>query len=347
VTFGQPEFLYALAAVPAAALLMLWASWRRRSALARLGDAGLVMMLSASVDKKARGLKGWFWLLALTLTIIAVARPQWGSDVEIVERQGVQLMVALDVSKSMLAEDLKPNRLERAKLEITSLMNRLGGDEVGLVLFSGAAFLQFPLTFDYATARTFLDGANAGMISRPGTVVGEAIDVAIEGFDEKSAGQRVVLIVTDGESHEGDPVQAAADAFELGVVVFTLGLGAGEGEPIPNYDEFGRDAGFVRDQRGNVVLSKLDEETLQAIAREGGGAYYRSSADGSSIDALLDDFDSLEQDAIAHEVETRRIERFQGFLLAALAALVLSELVPDRVASWMRWRDRARQGVSA
>ena len=347
MTFGQPEFLYALTAVPAAALLMLWASWRRRSALARLGDTGLVMMLSASVDRKARGLKGWFWLLALALTIVAVARPQWGSDVEIVERQGVQLMVALDVSKSMLAEDLKPNRLGRAKLEIASLMNRLGGDEVGLVLFSGAAFLQFPLTFDYATARTFLDGANAGMISRPGTVVGEAIDVAIEGFDEQSAGQKVILIVTDGESHEGDPVKAAADAFELGVVVFALGFGAGEGEPIPNYDEFGRDAGFVRDQRGNVVLSKLDEETLQEIAREGGGAYYRSSADGSSIDTLLDDFDSLEQDAIAHEVETRRIERFQGFLAAALVALVFSELVPDRVASWMKWRDRAWQGVSA
>lgn len=256
-------------------------------------------------------------------------------------------MVALDVSKSMLAEDLKPNRLRRAKLEIASLMNRLGGDEVGLVLFSGAAFLQFPLTFDYATARTFLEGANTGMISRPGTVVEEAIDVAIEGFDEQSAGQRIILIVTDGESHEGDPVQAAADAFKLGVVVYTLGLGEGEGEPIPNYDEFGRDAGFVRDQRGNVVLSKLDEDTLQTIAREGGGAYYRSSADGSSIDALLDDFDSLEQDAIALEVETRRIERFQGFLLAALVALVFSELVPDRVASWMRWRDRARQGVSA
>ena len=347
MTFGQPEFLSALTAVPAAALLMVWASWRRRSALARLGDTGLVMMLSASVDKKARGLKGWFWLLALALTIIAVARPQWGSDVEILERQGVQLMVALDVSKSMLAEDLKPNRLRRAKLEIASLMNRLGGDEVGLVLFSGAAFLQFPLTFDYATARTFLEGANTGMISRPGTVVGEAIDVAIEGFDEQSAGQRIILIVTDGESHEGDPVQAAADAFKLGVVVYTLGLGEGEGEPIPNYDEFGRDAGFVRDQRGNVVLSKLDEDTLQTIAREGGGAYYRSSADGSSIDALLDDFDSLEQDAIALEVETRRIERFQGFLLAALVALVFSELVPDRVASWMRWRDRARQGVSA
>jgi Ca-activated chloride channel family protein len=347
VTFGQPEFLSALTAVPAAALLMVWASWRRRSALARLGDTGLVMMLSASVDKKARGLKGWFWLLALALTIIAVARPQWGSDVEILERQGVQLMVALDVSKSMLAEDLKPNRLRRAKLEIASLMNRLGGDEVGLVLFSGAAFLQFPLTFDYATARTFLEGANTGMISRPGTVVGEAIDVAIEGFDEQSAGQRIILIVTDGESHEGDPVQAAADAFKLGVVVYTLGLGEGEGEPIPNYDEFGRDAGFVRDQRGNVVLSKLDEDTLQTIAREGGGAYYRSSADGSSIDGLLNDFDSLEQDAIALEVETRRIERFQGFLLAALVALVFSELVPDRVASWMRWRDRARQGVSA
>lgn len=347
MTFGQPEFLYALAAVPAAALFMAWASWRRRSALARLGDAGLIVMLSASVDRRARGLRGWFWLFALALTIVAVARPQWGSDVEVVERQGVQLMVALDISKSMLAEDLKPNRLGRAKLEIASLMGKLGGDEVGLVLFSGAAFLQFPLTFDYATARTFLEGAEPGMISRPGTVVGEAIDVAIKGFDEQSAGQKVILIVTDGESHEGDPVQAAGEALERGVVVFTLGLGAGEGEPIPAYDDFGREAGFIRDQQGNVVLSRLDEETLLRIAREGGGAYYRSAADGSAIDALVDDLASLEKDSFAQEIETRRIERFQGFLLAALIALIFSELVPDRVASWLQWRDRARREVSA
>lgn len=256
-------------------------------------------------------------------------------------------MVALDISKSMLAEDLRPNRLGRAKLEIASLMDKLGGDEVGLVLFSGAAFLQFPLTFDYATARTFLENAEPGMISRPGTVVGEAIDVAIGGFDEQSAGQKVILIVTDGESHEGDPVQAAGEALEQGVVVFTLGLGAGEGEPIPAVDEFGRDAGFIRDQQGNVVLSRLDEETLVQIAREGGGAYYRSSADGSAIDDLVDDLASLKKDAFAQEIETRRIERFQLFLLAALIALVLSELVPDRVASWLQWRDRVRGEVSA
>jgi Ca-activated chloride channel family protein len=347
MTFGQPDFLYALAAVPAAALFMLWASWRRRFALARLGDAGLIVMLTASVNRRARGLRGWFWLVALALTILAVARPQWGSDVEVVERQGVQLMVALDISKSMLAEDLKPNRLERAKLEISSLMDKLGDDEVGLVLFSGAAFLQFPLTFDYATARTFLQNAEPGMISRPGTDVGGAIDVAIERFDEQSAGQKVILIVTDGESHEGDPVEAAGLAMERGVVVYTLGLGAGEGEPIPEYDEFGRAAGFIRDQQGNVVLSRLDEDTLQRIAHEGGGAYYRSTADGSSIDDLVDDLASLERDAIAHEVETRRIERFQGFLLAALIALVCSELFPDRVASWLQWRDRARGEVSA
>jgi Ca-activated chloride channel family protein len=215
------------------------------------------------------------------------------------------------------------------------------------VLFSGAAFLQFPLTFDYATARTFLEGAEPSMISRPGTVIGEAIDVAIEGFDEQSAGQKVILIVTDGESHEGDPVEAAREALERGVVVYTLGLGAGEGEPIPEYDEVGRLTGFIRDQQGNVVLSRLDEDTLRRVAREGGGTYYRSTADGSAIDDLVGDLASLEKDAIAHELETRRIERFQGFLLAALLFLVLSELVPDRVSSWMRWRDRARGEVSA
>ena len=346
MTFGQPVFLYALVAIPAAGLFMLWTFSWRRSVLARLGDPGLITILSASVDRRARGLRSCFWLAALALTIIAVARPQWGSDVQMIESQGVQLIVALDISKSMLAEDLKPSRLARAKLEIASLMDRLGGDEVGLVLFSGAAFFQFPLTFDYTTARMFLEGAQPGMISRPGTVIGEAIDVAIEGFDDQSTGQKVILIVTDGESHEGDPVQTAREALERGVVVFTLGLGAGAGAPIPEYGEFGRTTGSIRDQQGNVVLSRLDEETLQHIANEGGGTYHRFTADGSAIDGLLDDLELLEQDTIAHQVETRRIERFQSFLLVALIVLLISELVPDRVSSWMRWRDLARGEVS-
>jgi Ca-activated chloride channel family protein len=339
---------YVLALIPIMVLFMVWAARRRGAALKRLGDPGLIDILSRSVEWRGRRARNALWFGVLALIVVALARPQWGSDIQAVERRGVQVMVALDISTSMLAQDLKPDRLSRAKLEIADLMRRLGGAEVGLVLFSGASFLQFPLTFDYATARTFLDDAGPHMISRPGTSIGKAIQTALVGFNYERAGQKAIVIFTDGESHEGDPLMAARQALERGVIVYAMGFGSSDGEPIPDYAPDGRKLGFKHDEAGNVIISRLDEVTLQQVAREGGGQYYRAVADGSAVERLAAHLDRLESGNIEAEFETSHIERFQWALAVVLLALVVMELVPERVASWIRRRDTmARAGRNA
>ena len=204
-----------------------------------------------------------------------------GSDVQIVEHRGVQVMVALDISRSMLAQDLKPTRLDRAKLEISDLMSRLTGDEVGIVLFSGASFIQFPLTFDYATARTYLRNASPDAITRQGTVIAKAIETAMTGFSEERVSQKIIVIMTDGENHEGDPIAAARQAAEDGAVIYTVGFGSPEGEPVPEYDGQGNVIGYREDDQGRVVITQLDEAALQQVAQAGGGKYFRAVEHGS------------------------------------------------------------------
>jgi Ca-activated chloride channel family protein len=214
--FGQPDFLYLLIALPVAGAALYWSLQRRKTDIQRIGNSDLIARLYTSVNQRGRTAKLALWFVAFALVVISLSRPQWGTQVQIVEQQGSQVMIALDISNSMLAEDIKPDRLTRAKLEISDLMTKLGGDEVGLVLFSGASFIQFPLTFDYSTARSFLENAHPGMISRQGTAIGDAIETAIKGFDETRPSQRVIIILTDGEEHEGDPVGAASDAARRG-----------------------------------------------------------------------------------------------------------------------------------
>jgi Ca-activated chloride channel family protein len=253
-----------------------------------------------------------------------------------VEQEGIEVMVALDVSKSMLAQDVKPDRLSRAKMEISDLMERLGGDEIGLVLFSGASFVQFPLTSDYATARSFLDYAQPELISRPGTAIGDAIQTAMGGFDANRPSQKVILLITDGENHEGDALAVAQTAAEQGIRIYTIGFGSPEGEPIPEYDDRGQVAGYKKDQNGEVVLSRLDESTLQQIAEMGNGQYYRATASGGELGALTEELNTLQTAELASMLEVRGIERFQFFLLIGLAALVAAELIPDRVVRGIR-----------
>lgn len=330
MTFAQPQFLYGLFLIPLLMLFLIWSSYRRRVAIARLGDPLLVAKLSADVNWRGRRWQLALWLLAAALLTFALARPQWGSEVQVVERQGVQIMVALDISKSMLAEDIKPNRLSRAKLEISDLMSRLDGDDVGLVLFSGASFIQFPLTSDYATARSFLVSANPDVISRPGTAIGDAIKMSLRGFDERLGSQKVIIIMTDGEDQETDPIGAAQQATTEDAIIYTVGFGSAQGEPIPQYDTQGNLIDYIKDQNGEVVLSRLDESTLQEIASITNGNYYRASS-GDAIESLLNDLGNLEQTRSQSAFETLQVERFQMFLLAALLALFAAELIPDRV----------------
>lgn len=331
MTFAQPFYLTLLALLPAAALFMRWADRQRDKALARLGDRTVVNRLLGHINWRGRAWRNGLWFFAVAMLIVALARPQWGSTVQQIEQEGLQVMVALDVSSSMLAEDLKPNRLERAKLEISDMMERLNGDEVGLVLFSGASFIQFPLTSDYMTARTYLASAGPQTISRPGTAIEDAIRTSLRGFDESLNSQKVLVIMTDGEDQEGDPVVAAQEATDAGVLIYTIGFGTPEGEPIPQFDQFGNQVGYKVDQAGQTVISRLDANTLQRIAQVGGGSFFQAGAGANELDQLLGAMDGLQRAALESRLEATRIERFQLFLAAGLMALVAAELIPDRV----------------
>jgi Ca-activated chloride channel family protein len=331
MNFAKPEYLLALLTLPAGGLLMYWANKKRQQSLGKLGESPLLRKLTTSINWRGRRLRNALQLIALAFFILALARPQWGSEVREIDQEGLQVMVALDVSQSMLAQDIKPTRLDRAKLEIADLMKKLNGDEVGLVLFSGASFIQVPLTSDYYSALSYLDSARPEVISRPGTVIGEAIRTAALGFDPNLSSQKVLIVMTDGEDHETDPLAAAQAIADEDVLIYTIGFGTAEGDPIPVLDENGSVIDYKRDQNGEVVLSMLDESTLQSIAQTGNGMYYRASADGSELQSLLSEIGNLQKDQLQSRFETTQIERFQIFLGIALALFVASELIPDRL----------------
>lgn len=329
--FAEPRYFICFVPLALIGLLIYISVKRHRVAISRLGAPELVEKLSASVNWKGRSWQTRLWFVALIFLIISLARPQWGSQVEYIERRGVEIMVGLDVSESMLAEDLKPNRLERAKLEISELMDQLGGNELGLVLFSGAAFVQFPLTSDFTTARTFLDAAYPGIISRPGTDIAEAIRIATTGFNEDRATQKVIILLTDGENHRTDVLGAAQEAADQGIIVYTIGFGSPDGEPIPEYDSLGGLIGYKKDRNGETVLSRLDEVTLQQIASISGGNYFTASADGREVGFLANEISELQTSELESRFETRGVDRFQWFLFIAIVALTVIELIPDRI----------------
>ena len=331
MVFGNPQFLTLLILVPLAALFLLWASKQRSKALESLGENALIKRLTANINWRGRRWQTAFSLAALTLLIITAARPQWGTEVREIDQEGLQVMIALDVSQSMMAEDIKPNRLERAKLEIADLMQRLDGDEVGLVLFSGASFIQVPLTSDYVTALNYLDNAGPHSISRPGTVIGDAIRTAMTGFDSELNSQKVLVVMTDGEDRETDPLAAAEEAAAEDILIYSIGFGTQEGEPVPVTDSQGNILGYKEDSQGQVVLSQLDESTLMGLAQTGNGSYYQATASGEELDQLLAEIDNLQRAQLQSRFETRHIERYQIFLGLAVLALVLGELIPDRL----------------
>lgn len=330
MTFGSPQLLFALAALPALMVFMWRVHARRAAAGLRIGDPALVERLSEGANRGMGVARLVLWFVGVTLIVVALARPQWGSEVEIVEQRGVQVMVALDLSRSMLSQDVKPTRLDRAKLEISDLISRLRGDTVGIVLFSGASFVQFPLTADYATARTYLNSASPRAISRQGTVIGEAIETAMGSFNDQRVSQKVIVIMTDGENHEGDPVEAARQAAEEGAVVYTVGFGSPEGSPVAVYDEQGEVIGYRQDAEGRPIISRLDEEALQRIAEVGGGRYFRAG-DPGAMGQLLDEIESFQDESLQSELSERRVERFQLFLLGGALALFLTGVLTDRL----------------
>ena len=338
--FGFDEALYAFAIVPLLGAFLWFAFKQRRAALRRFGETHLVQRLAQSVSRRGQLAKVILLLVTVALLVTALARPQYGTRVETVRREGMDIVVALDLSVSMLAEDIQPSRLEKAKLMVSRLIDGLDGDRIGLVAFAGEAFVQTPLTVDYAAAKLFLNAMRPDIVPVQGTNLGHALTVSLDMFDRDAQQDRALIVMTDGEDHEGEIDTALDRATEQGVRIYAVGVGSSEGVPIPAFDEAGRRRGFERDAEGNVVTTSLDEATLQRMAQQTGGRYFRATAGGGELNALADDIAGMEGREIEAQQVTQFEEQYQIFLGLALVLLVGEFFVPDRRRAKTAWRGR-------
>lgn len=326
--FGDGVALWSLALVPLLLGLYWYAGRRRRALLDRFGEHRLVRRLRPAVSVTARRWKASLVLAAVALLAFALARPQFGTRVETVRRQGQDVVVALDVSRSMYAEDVAPNRLERAKIEVARIIRRLDGDRVGLVAFAGDAFVQSPLTTDYGAAMMFLSAMDPGMMSTQGTGLAGAVAVSIEALEETPPENRIVVVVTDGEDHEGGLAEALVAAGEAGLTIHTVGVGSPEGVPLPDVEGSGGGR-FRRDDAGNVITTRLNETALQDIALQTGGEYHRVGRGAGGLARLAERIEGGGREVESREV-TQYEEQYQVFLGTALLFLVLEFIVPGR-----------------
>ena len=338
--FAFPQLLILLGLVPLLALFFVFAFRQKKRAMARFGRLEMMQKLARSVSPRRQILKVSLLAAAVLFMVLAAARPQLGTKLRNVKREGQDIIIALDVSLSMMAEDIAPNRLEKAKHEITSLIDKLQGDRIGLIAFAGRAFMQCPLTLDYGAARMFLDSMDASLIPQPGTAIGEAILKASGSFVEKERKNKVLILITDGEGHEGDPLEIAKVAAREGVVIYCVGIGSSKGVPIPLEDERGMDRGFKKDRDGEVVMTRLDELTLEKIALETGGKYYRASSGEVELDKIYEDISKMEKKALSSKQFAQYEDRFQGLLAVALLVLVLEVLIPEAKRIKKAWKGR-------
>lgn len=338
--FAQPEYLYALGLVPLLIVFYIVRFRQKAKALALLGNPELLAKLSRTTSIGRQKLKAGLMVCSVTCCLLALARPQFGTKIETIKRQGFEIMVALDVSNSMLAEDVKPNRLIRAKHAIRSLMAQLEGDRIGLVVFAGAAFLQCPMTSDYSALELFLDGVDTETVGTQGTAISEALDVATRTFQQNQREHKIVVLLTDGEDHQDDPITTAKKLSSQGIRVYAIGIGTPFGEPIPIKNTGGRVSGHKRDDAGSVVMSRLDENTLQQIALETEGAYYRSTLGEEEIQAIYHDIAELEKSEFEAKEFTQYEERYQYVLAFALFFFILDTLINDRKVIKSTWMGR-------
>ena len=327
--FGDAVALWSLAVVPLLLVLHWHAGRRRRQLLDRFGDHALVQQLLPSAGAVPRRWKAALGVAAAALLAMALSRPQFGTRVETVRRQGQDVIVALDVSRSMYAEDLTPNRLERAKIEAGRIMQRLDGDRIGLVAFAGDAFVQSPLTTDYGAAMMFLAAMDPNLMSTQGTDLRKAVDVAVEALAETPPDNRILVLVTDGEDHEGGVAEAIATAAEANVTVHAVGVGSAEGVPLPDVGDDGVRRGFRRDEAGAVITTRLNETALQDMALQTGGRYYRIGQGGGGLAQLAARIET----GGGREVESREVtqfeEQYQILLGTALILLVVEFMLPE------------------
>lgn len=328
---GNPTMLWLLALVPVLVLFLVWAFRARRRALERFAAQPVAGRLADSVRPVARRWKAVLLVAVVLFGVLALASPRWGFEWREVKRKGVDVFVLLDVSKSMLTEDVKPNRLAQAKFAVQDLTEKLKGDRVGLVAFAGTAFVQCPLTADYEAFRLTLKDADPRIIPLGGTAIGAAIQTALKGFGEKEGRDRAIVLITDGEATEGDTVEAAEEAAQAGVKIYAIGVGTADGELIPVREDGNKSLEFVKDEEGKTVKSRLDEETLKQLAVLTQGMYVRSAAGDFGMDTVYDKgISQLQGKEYDAKLQRRSLERFQWPLGFAIALLVVEMFVTDR-----------------
>ena len=324
--FANPEFLYLLFILPVLLAVYVYAYLQKRKAIKRLGNPEILSQLMPEVSPKRQFLKFWFIFGAVAAIIFVIAGPQFGSKLETVKRQGVEIMVCLDVSNSMLAEDVSPNRLEKSKQMLSKLTDGFTDDKVGLIVFAGDAFTQLPITSDYISAKMFLTSINPSMVSAQGTSIGAAINLAARSFTPNETSDKTIVLITDGENHEDDAIGAASAAAEKGIHVNIVGIGLPKGGPIPLQGT----NNYMKDKDGNVVITMLNEQMCQEIAAAGKGMYVRADNTNSALKALQKEIDKMKKSELDSKVYSEYDEQFQLVAWIALFLLIVELLIFDR-----------------
>ncbi|MFO8128629.1 MAG: VWA domain-containing protein [Bacteroidales bacterium] len=333
IRFEHTEFLYLLLMIPIFILVFaLMLQWKKH-ALKRFGQMKVISRLIPNASGNKPRLKLILLILAYTFLVIGIANPQTGSRLEKIRREGIDIMIALDVSSSMLAQDIKPDRLSRAKRSISRLIEKLKGDRVGIIVFAGNAYTQLPITTDYAAAKMFLSPIEPDNIPTQGTAIGDAIRLASKSFSKDNK-NKVIIIITDGENHEGNAIEEAQKARELGITLFTIGMGLPEGAPIPVYDKYGNRTGYKKDRQGQTVMTRLNASMLQQIASAGNGVYVNATNSNTGLSDILKEINKMEKEEIETRIFADYKDQFQYFAGLGLLLFILEYLILERKGKW-------------
>jgi len=326
--FENSGYLWGMLIIPILTVFYIWSRIARKRALRRFGNEEILKFLMPFASRFRPMLKFAVLMLALAFIIAGIAGPQYGSKLKKVKREGIELIIALDVSNSMLAEDIQPNRLDRSKLAISRLVDKLKDDKIGLIVFAGDAYTQLPITSDYNSAKLFLNSVNTQIVPKQGTAIGAAIALAMRSFAPGSKANKAIIVITDGENHEDDAVSVAKSAVENGIVVHTIGMGLPQGSPIPVLRNGAKE--YLKDNQGNVVITKLDETMLEQIATAGDGVYVRANNAQVGLNTLFDEINKLEKTEMESLVYSDYEDQFQYFFAIGLFLILLEFVILER-----------------
>ena len=331
---ANPEFLYALLIIPALIVFFWYSRIKRKKALAQFGQKEILTVLMPNVSASRPVIKFIVLMIALGSIILGLARPQFGSKLKTEKRKGIELIIALDVSNSMMAEDIQPNRLERAKRAISQLVDKLSNDKIGLIVFAGDAYTQLPITADYVSAKLFLNSISPQMVPTQGTAIGAAIDLGMKSFNPQFEGSKAMIVITDGENHEDDAIGAATEAAKQGIVIYTLGMGLPQGGPIP--ENVNGQKSYRKDRQGNTIVTKLDEQMLQKIAEAGKGAYIRANNAQVGLNNLFSEVNKMEKSELETQIYADYDDKFQYFIGFGIFLILIELMILERKNKYLK-----------